>query len=374
MTSRNNTSRSDNGLSKRVEVILDYLTPGATLSGDTFDENDNFILPNHSVFTHEVIQQLKNRGVNKVYYTPGGAEGEIEIFRESAQNIMDMLNDAMTRNVKPDIQQTRKFVGSLYHYVQDNKNRFLFLMKIKDYDDYTFTHSVNVGLLTMAMSSKHGMKEKEIQEIGMGAFLHDIGKLGISKAILNKKERLSDSEFEEIKRHPEIGTRYLHGKDSLTRLTLDTIYQHHEWYNGRGYPQGLQDEDIFIGAKLTSICDVYDALTTARPYKRAFSSREAVTTIIQESRTKFNPILVARFVRDMTPLLQKEPLMPPGSLVILSTGEVARVEEVHSAGDLKPVVLILTNGQREKIRRPFRVNLKMDGERNIRKIVSGSAS
>ncbi|MCX8124080.1 MAG: HD-GYP domain-containing protein [Spirochaetes bacterium] len=353
---------------KRLEVIVEFMVPGATLSGDTYDSENNFLYPAYTVYTAEVIEQLKSKGIKRIYYTPAANTDATE-FTQKAKDIWEALFEAIRNNARPNLEQSKEFVLSLHSYVKQNKDRFLYLMKIKDFDDYTFTHSVNVGILAMAMASKHGLEERLVREIGLGAFLHDVGKLMIPVEILNKKEKLTDSEFELIKKHPEYGYEYVAKHDHIPPNALDVILHHHENYNGKGYPQSLQDEDIPIGAKITAICDVYDALITARPYKRAYSSREAILTIIKESRAKFNPVLVSRFVRDMTPILQKDPILPVGSLVLLTTGEVAQVQELHSTGDLRPIVKILTNDKQQKIARPFTVDLTMDSTRSVKRIL-----
>ncbi len=355
-------------IEKRLEVIVEFMTPGATLSGDTYDSENNYLYPAYTVYTQDIINTLKTKGIKKIYYTPA-ENNDATLLTQQAKDIWESLFKAIRNNARPDMNQTKDFVLSLHTYVKQNKDRFLYLMKIKDYDDYTFTHSVNVGILAMAMASKHGLEEKLVHEIGLGAFLHDVGKLMIPKEILNKKEKLTGDEFEIIKKHPEYGYEYVAKHDHIPPNALDIVLYHHENYNGKGYPQGFQDEEIPIGARITSICDVYDALITPRPYKRAYSSREAILAIMKETRVKFNPVLVSRFVRDMTPILQKEPLLPVGTLVLLTTGEVAQVEEPHSTGDLRPIVKILTNDRQQKIQRPFIVDLTMDTTRSVKKIL-----
>ncbi|MGB4268431.1 MAG: HD-GYP domain-containing protein [Spirochaetota bacterium] len=353
---------------KRLEIIVEFMVPGATLSGDTFDSDNNFLYPAYTVYTNEIIDKLKAKGVKRIYYTPA-ENNDATAFTERAQDIWESLFDAVRKNARPDLEQTKDFVLSLHNYVKQNKDRFLYLMKIKDFDDYTFTHSVNVGILAMTMASKHGLEEKLVREIGLGAFLHDVGKLMIPKEILNKKEKLTSDEFEIIKKHPEYGYEYVAKHDHIPPNALNVLLYHHENYNGKGYPKGFQDEEIPIGARITSICDVYDALITPRPYKRAYSSREAILSIMKESRVKFNPVLISRFVRDMTPILQKEPLLPVGTIIMLTTGEVAQVEELHSTGDLRPIVKILTNDKQQKISRPFTVDLTLDSTRSVKRII-----
>ncbi len=355
---------------RRIEVKVDYMVEGATLAGDTYDENHNFLYPAYTSFTGEILKSLVEKGVHLIYYTPVPEEEKgIERFRDRADSIMDMLLDAMNNNRRPDFFAAKRLVRDLYEYLSSYEKKLLELMEIQEYDDYTYTHSVNVGLLSMALAGRHGLDHNMQMEIGYGAFLHDIGKLTLSREILLKAGKLTDEDYEAVKQHSRKGAEYLSRYRELSESAISVIHQHHEWYNGKGYPDELPDDKLHMGARLTSICDVYDALTTEKTYRKAHSPREAISIIMKMSRLQFNPVLVARFIREIVPLVLEEPLLPVGTLVVLNTGEIARVVEIHSERDVMPVISIIYDASRQRVKRPIRVDLTMDGTRSIHTIV-----
>jgi putative nucleotidyltransferase with HDIG domain len=282
---------------------------------------------------------------------------------------MNMLLESVEKNDRPDLNEAKRLVRDIYEFIEADGSALLPLMKIREYDDYTYTHSVNVGILTMMMAGKYGFDGGMVHEMGLGALLHDTGKLTISRDLLNKQGKLSGDEINVFRQHPGKGYEYMAQFRDVSAEVLAIIHQHHEWYNGKGYPRGLNDETMHAGAKFAAICDVYDALTTARSYKRAYSTSEALALIIRGSGSHFSPVLVSRFVHDMTPLLQKHPVFSPGTLVLLNTGEVAMVKEAHSIGDDKPVVTIVTDNQRKRLNRAFNIDLTMDATRNLVKVI-----
>ena len=359
----------------RIEVKVDFIQVGTTLSGNVYDEGNHLLFKSHVPFTREMIVELKSKGIKSVYYTPANEilfneqAKDIEQFRGRAGDLMNMMMESIKNNDRPDIESTKKFIRDLQRYSDINDNTYLQLMKIREHDDYTFTHSVNVGILTMLMAKKNGAGSELTREIGLGAVLHDIGKLAVPLEILNKKDKLLDKEVEVLRTHSQKGYDFLKQYYDISEEALAIVGQHHEWYDGKGYPGGINDEQIKTGAKYTALCDVYDALTTERPYKRAYEPREAMVFIMQESGGHFNPLITTRFIKEMTPMLMDEPIFPYETLVLLNTGEVAMVQEAHSIGDERPIVSIITDRNRKKLTRYFDVDLTMDGDRRIKRVV-----
>ncbi len=159
-------------------------------------------------------------------------------------------------------------------------------------------HLERVAGYSLALARELGLSPEEITEIYYASMLHDIGKIGISEAILNKPAGLNSEEMEEIRRHPEIGTRIVEkllNKEGI----LCSILHHHEFYDGTGYPSGLAKQEIPLGARIISIADAYDAMTSNRPYRRAFTHEQAVVELIRNAGTQFDPYLIMRFL-DLT--------------------------------------------------------------------------
>ncbi|HHW40040.1 MAG TPA: HD-GYP domain-containing protein [Syntrophomonadaceae bacterium] len=156
-------------------------------------------------------------------------------------------------------------------------------------------HLGRVAGYSLALARELGLSPEEIKEIYCASMLHDIGKIGISEAILNKPGGLNSEEMEKIRRHPEIGTRIVEkllNKEGI----LCSILHHHEFYDGTGYPSGLAKQEIPLGARIISIADAYDAMTSNRPYRRAFTHEQAVVELIRNAGKQFDPYLIMRFL------------------------------------------------------------------------------
>ncbi len=187
--------------------------------------------------------------------------------------------------------------AGLYKNLRDNylKTIRAFALAVEAKDPYTHGHSENVMKYTIVLAKKLGLNEKEIEKIKYAGLLHDVGKIGISEAILNKPGRLTEEEFAEIKRHPELGARIISDVPFLKSL-VPFVLHHHERYDGNGYPHGLAGENIPYGARILCVCDTYEAMTSDRPYRKAMPFEKAVD-IIKENRNKqFDPAVADEFL------------------------------------------------------------------------------
>ena len=165
--------------------------------------------------------------------------------------------------------------------VMRHPHALISLSRLKTTDEYTYMHSVAVCALMVALARQMDLDEDQVREAGVAGLMHDVGKMMIDPAILNKPDRLTYEEYEVMKHHPQAGLEILQGCERVTRLVMDVCLHHHEKVDGSGYPHGLKDEEISLLAKMGAICDVYDAVTSDRPYKkgwdgRTFGSRDGV--------------------------------------------------------------------------------------------------
>ncbi len=189
----------------------------------------------------------------------------------------------------------------------------------------------------MIVAKQHGLKENQIFEIGVAGLLHDLGKSKIPNEILNKPARLTEEEFEVMKQHSVYGYKILKEKDSVSNQVLLGVLQHHEKVNGAGYPMGVSDKQMHPFAKILSVVDIYDALVTARPYKKAFSQRDAVEMIMSMTQ-ELDWAVMKSFMESMI-------LYPVDSIVQLSNGEQAKVVENNSGYILRPKVVGIESGK-----------------------------
>lgn len=181
--------------------------------------------------------------------------------------------------------------------IRNNRTVLSCLSTLKAYDKYTFSHSVNVFFLSVMIGSALSFDNIQLHELGMSALLHDIGKTLIPKKILNKKEKLTDLEFAILRTHSTKGYFYVKEKIDLQNMSFLGILHHHEKYNGTGYPVGIKQKDIDIFGRIISIADVYDAITSDRPYRKAQTYTEAIQFIQNNSDIHFDSELVAVFTR-----------------------------------------------------------------------------
>lgn len=211
---------------------------------------------------------------------------------------LDVMQKLLTDPSEDNITQFKEGVGEMVDHILVDDETSSHLLNITSHDYYTFTHSVNVGLLSVLLvkglygsSSPH-----DLQELGAAFFLHDIGKVSIPEALINKPGRLTDEELEIMRYHPQHGYQILSDTDHLSAECKIIVMQHHERHDGRGYPQGLQNDEIHIYGRICSITDIFDALTAKRSYKPALPTYEALQLMKHEMRDHFSPELFAEFV------------------------------------------------------------------------------
>jgi putative nucleotidyltransferase with HDIG domain len=214
----------------------------------------------------------------------------------------DVTQQFFDSNASPEILRgSDQVVDLMGKCMEDNKLGFHGLTKIMEKDYYTYTHSINVGLLCMSFALKLGMPSDEVREIGLGGMLHDVGKSKIPQEIINKKGALTEAEFEMIISHTDSGEDVLNELGCYGEKVVQMVGQHHEKYNGEGYHRGLSGEDISLFARICKLTDVYDALTTRRSYKKALKTLEALSIMKSQMGDEFDPKLLNSFIKMMGP-------------------------------------------------------------------------
>lgn len=197
-----------------------------------------------------------------------------------------------------DMQSASCAVDEIMSSTSRNAGALISLCKLKDNDEGTFLHCLAVSALLVTFGRTLDLSEGTVRLLGIAGLVHDIGKLAIPNRILTKAEKLSDEEFAVMRSHPRLGHDILSKISGMEAVILDVCLHHHEKYDGTGYPDGLSGETISAAARLAAICDVYDALTTIRPYKRAWSQAEA-TNLMLNSKGHFDPTFLKLFMSRM---------------------------------------------------------------------------
>lgn len=219
------------------------------------------------------------------------------------------------------------------------------LVRLKEKDEYTYLHSVAVAALMMNFGRHLGLEEPVIEDLGVAGLLHDVGKVAVADEILNKPGGLSDGELRSVRGHPLAGHRLLENSPGVPEAALEVCLRHHEKMDGAGYPGGLRGEALSLFARMGAICDVYDAVTSDRPYKRPWAPCEALTEM-QGWDGHFDPALLDRFADSLG-------IYPVGTLVRLSTGELGIVMGSDGAADENVVVRAFFDCETLMEREPF---------------------
>jgi len=219
-----------------------------------------------------------------------------------------------------DAVSANGLVEEISSSVMRNPGALISLARLKTADDYTYMHSVAVCALMVALARQIGLSEAHTRSAGMAGLLHDLGKAAIPMTVLNKPGKLTDEEFAVVKHHPVAGYEMLKEGGSVEAAVLDACLHHHEKMDGTGYPDKLQGDKISLIAKMAAICDVYDAITSNRPYKRGWDPSESIRRMAEWTNDHFDPRLFQAFVKSIG-------IYPVGSLVRLTSGRIGVVME-----------------------------------------------
>ena len=296
-----------------------------------------------------------------------------ETIKEALANVPPILSDETQKeamkiihytinNVKMgkvvDDKEVKKLIKNMVEEIIANQDAMLNLIKIKSHDEYTFSHSVNVCMIATLIGARQQLPLDTLEELAFGAMLQDLGKIRVSDEILFKLGRLNKTEIDEIRKHPVYSLQILSENDRIGELPKKIAYQHHERWHGQGYPQGISGDDIELLARITAIADVYDALTTDRPYRKKFLPYDAVRLIVSRADDEFHADTVRAFVESVS-------IYPLGSLVKLNTEEIGMIIKINRKAIVRPTIRILFNSSGNIMEEPINIDLIKDRERYV---------
>ena len=333
------------------------LREGMVLAKSLYGADGVLLLQSGERLRQSYIAHIVRHGFQGVYiFDKLSEEIEIEtviddeLRNSAAMTVREVFAQSKASGISQEtVSHVKTAVRDIVEEIVENRNAMVNMIDLKSYDSYTYYHSVDVGVLSIVIGVALGMKTGALYKLGLGALLHDIGKVFIDRKIIQKTDFLTDEEYGKVKKHPELGYDYLlKSKLDLPASALTGILQHHERMDGSGYPEGLCGGGIKKPSRIISIADVYDAMTSDRPYRQALMPSEAMEYLMGGAGTLFDPELVFLFTR-------KVAAFPLGTCVLLSNGMTAIVVKNYEDCCLRPKVRLISDSTE-----PVYLDLKND--------------
>ena len=324
-----------------VEVAID---PDKTIESDT-DKTRADIASNSS--SNERKDNIKPASV-------GLEMKKAKKLYSEAIDLQDKIINGIKEGHSIDIGPVKELTSQLIDSIFRNEDALACMTRIRDKDAYLYEHSLNVSIL-MAMFAKHlGYCDKEIEQLAQSAFLHDIGKVLVPDEILHKPSRLTEDEFEIMKKHVEYGVETLQQSQGIPDECIETVSLHHEKLNGCGYPKGLPQEQINKAGRMLTIVDIYDAMTAERVYKKGMTPSAAFKIMLSMVPNELDESLLQQFIKCIG-------IHPVGTVVLLNSGKLAIVTEANRINPLQPVVKVFYNTKHKRYAEIKDINLAKAG-------------
>lgn len=284
------------------------IRPGAVLDQPVYDHDGRLLLKSGTVLTETHLRQLVQLGYRALCVRGPEDEPSHGIVSDRvharARGVVRNVFEAQRAGRKWELGPVREIVHELIDSVDPRPSGRLRVCDSRSQAEYLFAHNVQVCVLALLLAKLMGLSERQQVEIGVGAILHDIGKIFVDEAILNKPGRLTDDEWEQIRRHPEVGFEILRQVPGCSVLSAHIAFQHHERLDGSGYPRQLRGTEIHLHARICAVVDVFDALTSDRPYRRALPVAGAMAVLREQSGAKLDATAVRvldRWLRAVVP-------------------------------------------------------------------------
>ncbi|MDZ7672813.1 MAG: HD-GYP domain-containing protein [Halanaerobiales bacterium] len=343
-------------------VPVENITSDMTLAKKIYYHN-NILLNTGIKDLHKYKDKLKSIGINYVYIEDKYSE-DIEInyiikdeIREQGQRRIKRFMEDIKFNRSLNVNEIKNTVSDIIDDIFNNSEDVLVnMLDIKNYDDYTFEHSVNVAVYSIILGKSLDFSVRDLRKLGVGAILHDVGKILIPSEILLKKDKLNEEEYKIIQEHPRLGYNYIKNINEISPASKSIILSHHERLDGSGYPKENTKTDIHEYAKIVAITDIYDALTSDRIYRKRWPVHEAINYIMSNSDKQFDNKYVNKFIRNLA-------IYPNGTMVKLSNGNKGIVKEQNTNYPTRPILRLIENED------GIEISKEMDLLRNLNVVI-----
>jgi putative nucleotidyltransferase with HDIG domain len=340
------------------------LKPKMVLATAVYNLKGQALIHEDVSITERMITRLKELGIQYVYIKDSLSNGiELEnsfssaVKQEAVQKIEETFTQVSKKKLSTNImalekstKQFKSIIDTILTEVKMNSDILTVLTDVYAYDSYIFHHSFNVTLYTLSMGVELKLTQKQLEQLGLGAILHDIGKMLVPEEILLKPGRLTANEFAEIQKHSEYGFNILRQLQTVSLLVAHCAYQHHERLDGSGYPRGIKGNEIHPYAKIIAVADVFDAMTTNRVYKKAMLPHQALEILFAGADTLFDKDVVEAFRRSIA-------IYPTGMVVDLNDGRKGIVLKQNKNVTERPVLRVFYEDG-EELNEPYELDLK----------------
>jgi HD-GYP domain-containing protein (c-di-GMP phosphodiesterase class II) len=340
-------------------LSIDNVKEGMRVARNIYSAEGHVLLTEGMHLTPGYIERLKELGLVSVYIIDdkiGRIEVDELVTVQTRIDATKIIKETMT-NLKNDhgwdSGKIAETVGQIMEELIANRHIVYNLVDIRAMNDYTFSHSIAVCILSLLVGAMAGFGYHKLKELGIGAILHDIGKVFVPDRILNKTGPLTPVEYLELQKHTIFGYESLNNNDQIPKVSAHVAWQHHENYDGSGYPRGLKEHMIHEFSRIVSLADVFDALSTDRIYRKRLLPHETIEFIRDKGKDRFDPEFSKIFLQRVAPF-------PVGSTVLLNTGEKAIVVRISRELPARPLVKVIFNKDGESIPEPVDVDLKED--------------
>ncbi|MVX65401.1 HD domain-containing protein [Clostridium chromiireducens] len=329
-------------------VPIECVKPNSIIGKTLYDSDGRVLVREGVTLSEGVISKIKNINILSIYIIDEYSSEEIEdiikpelrqkaiiTIKEAFSNINRLtVADKFSKKETVYFENIENMAENLIENILSNRNILLSLVDIRSMDNYIYSHSVNVAVISLIIGITLKLPKKQLQHLCIGALLHDVGKSFIPKEILMKEEELTPEETLILKQHSTLGYKYLSDSYNLSAHSKVIALQHHERCDGLGYPNGLTNSEINILSKIVSIANAYDELSSGRPNKKAMFPSDVLEYLMSNAGKIFDYDIVITFCKIVIPFSK-------GTLVELSTGDIAVVQETLPNFPLRPIVKIL---------------------------------
>lgn len=307
-------------------VSTEHLEEDMVIAYTLYDNNEKILLRSNTPLKQAYIDRIREMNITGLYIFEDNEIGHHEPLISETTRIK-AIESLKCLNIDDCIYIANTIVDE----IRESESMLVETINLSSYDNYTYTHSINVNILSVVLGVALGFGDEDLKKLSQAALLHDIGKTCLPLEILNKPGRLTPEEYDEVRKHSKYGYDMIKGNQDLSSVTRNAILSHHENEDGTGYPRKLTSEKIHKFAKIIHIADVYDALTTKRVYKDAMNPGDALEYLLENTETMFDKEMVTTFLQYIAPY-------PIGVSVELSNGETAIVVQNNREMLSRPIV------------------------------------